>query len=61
MGYVPFELTYGYVPKMIKTIEKTEYTGVQDFANKARDMVLNAHDALIGAQIDQTYHANQKQ
>ena len=48
-GYVPFELTYGYVPKMIKTIERTEYAGVQDFANKARDMVLNAHDALIGA------------
>ena len=59
-GYAPFELTYGYVPKMIKTIEKTEYAGVQDFANKARDMVLNAHDALIGARIDQTYHANQK-
>ena len=46
MGYVPFELTYGYMPKMIKTIEKTEYAGVQDFANKARDVVLNAHDAL---------------
>ena len=34
---------------------------VQDFADKARDMVLNAHDALIRARIDQTYHANQKQ
>ena len=40
-GYVPFELTYGYMPKMIKTIKKTEYTRLQDFANKARDMVLN--------------------
>ena len=47
--------------KMIKTIKKTKYTRVQDFTNKARDMVLNAHDALIGARIDQTYHANQKQ
>ena len=60
MGYMPFELTYRYVPKMIKTIEKTKYPRVQDFANKARDMVLNAHDTLIRAQIDQTYHANQK-
>ena len=59
-GYVPFELTYRYVPKMIKTIEKTKYARVQDFANKARDMVLNAHNTLIRAQIDQTYHANQK-
>ncbi len=59
-GYAPFELTYGYVPKMIKMIERTEYAGVQDFADKARDMVLNAHDALIRARIDQTYHANQK-
>ena len=57
MGYTPFELTYGY---MIKTIERTKYARVQDFANKARDMVLNTHDALIRARIDQTYHANQK-
>lgn len=57
-GFAPFELTYGYIPKMIQSVGMSEFTGVQDFADNARDMVLRAHDALIESRVDQTHHAN---
>jgi len=57
-GFAPFELTYGYIPKMIQSVGTSEFSGVQDFAENARDMVTRAHDALIESRIQQTHHAN---
>jgi hypothetical protein len=43
-GFTPFELMYGYIPKTIQTIGESEFAGVQDFADNARDLVIRAHD-----------------
>ena len=59
-GYVPFKLTYGYIPQTIQSVGETVYTGVQDFANSACDMVIRAHDSLIAACVEQTHQANQQ-
>ena len=59
-GYVPFKLTYGYIPQTIQSVGETVYTGVQDFANSACDMVIRAHDSLIAACVEQTHQANQR-
>ena len=60
MGYMPFELTYGYIPQTIQSVGETIYTGVQDFANSMCDMVIRAHNALIAARMEQTHQANQR-
>src|SRR5271154_5902684 len=57
-GFAPFELTYGYIPRTIQTIGESEFAGVQDFADNARDLVIRAHDALIESQVMQTHSAN---
>jgi len=57
-GFAPFELTYGYIPKTIQTIGESEFAGVQDFAENARNLVMRAHDALIESRVKQTHHAN---
>jgi len=57
-GFAPFELTYGYIPRTIQTIGESEFAGVQDFADNARDLVIRAHDALIESRVMQTHSAN---
>ena len=57
-GFTPFELTYGYIPKTIQTIGESEFAGVQDFAENARNLIMRAHDTLIESHIKQMHHAN---
>jgi hypothetical protein len=57
-GFAPFELTYGCMPKTIQTIGESQFAGVQDFTDNARDLVIRAHDALIKSRIRQTHDVN---
>jgi hypothetical protein len=57
-SFTPFKLTYGYMPKTIQTIGESQFAGVQDFADNARDLVIRAHDALIKSHVRQTHDAN---
>ena len=59
-GYAPFELTYGYMPTILKDVGMSEFAGVQDFVDNAHDMIIHAHDALIEAHVDQTFQANKR-
>lgn len=59
-GYAPFELTYGYIPTILKDVGTSDFAGVQDFADNARNMIIHAHDALIEARVDQTFQANKR-
>ena len=36
----------------------SEYAGVQEYAEAARDMVTHAHDAIIVSRVEQTHYAN---
>ncbi|KAL1937189.1 hypothetical protein VTO73DRAFT_14488 [Trametes versicolor] len=58
-GFAPFELTGGFMPRMIADIgSASALPGVQEFAERAVDYVRQAHDALIASRVDQTFHAN---
>jgi len=59
-GFAPFELTYGYVPQNLQSVETSEFAGVQSFAENAREMQVRAHDALIASRVEQTHFANVK-
>jgi hypothetical protein len=59
-GFVPFELTYGYLPRIIQSVGESSFAGVQDFTNDMRDMVIRAHDAIIASHVNQTHQANQQ-
>ena len=56
--FVPFKLTYRYIPKAIQAIGTSEYTRVQDFTNNMRDLVIRAHNMLIKSHIWQTHNMN---
>ena len=59
-GYAPFELVYGFMPKMTMEIPPSDYPGVVDFANKAKENLQSAHDAIIHNCIQQTIQANKR-
>jgi hypothetical protein len=60
-GFTPFELTYGYLPWIIQSVGESSFSGVQDFADNVRDMVIHAHNAIITSRVNQTHQANQWQ
>jgi hypothetical protein len=57
-GFALFKLMYGYIPETIQTIGQSKFPGVQDFADNTRDLVIQAHDALIKSRVRQTHNAN---
>ena len=60
-GFAPFELTYGYLPSMIREVrDEAVMPGVRDFAERALNNMLEAHDALIASRVVQTHYANQR-
>lgn len=51
-GYTPFDLTFGYIPTLrglMDNIPVTVKPGVREFANRARQNLMNAHDSIIAA------------
>ena len=59
-GFAPFELIYGHMPKMCLTAPPSDYPGVNDFTQKARDNLMAAHDTIIHNHAAQTIQANKK-
>jgi hypothetical protein len=59
-GFAPFELTYGYLLRIIQSVGESSFARVQDFADDVRDMVIRAHDAIIASHVNQTHQANQR-
>src|SRR6266705_525348 len=59
-GYAPFELVYSFMPKMMMEIPPSDYPGVIDFANKAKENLQGTHDAIIHNCVHQTIQANKK-
>ena len=59
-GFTPFELTYGYIPQTIQSVGKSQYAGILDYAENTRDMVVQAHNALIASHVEQTHYANSR-
>jgi len=57
-GFAPFELIYGHLPQMVTFIPPSEFTGVQDFAQKALDNLQSAHDAILINRVRQAIQVN---
>ena len=60
-GFAPFELDGGYMPSMIR-----EYTannippGVREFADKALQNLMDAHDSIIELRVTQKHYADKR-
>ena len=62
-GFAPFELNYSYIPslgKILPTIPSEFHPGVRAYAKRAGSNLMEAHDLIIAARVDQTYHANSR-
>lgn len=60
-GEAPFVLNYGRMPPSSMIWNSTsEYPGVRVFAQKMKDAVMKAHDAIIAARVKSTAIANRK-
>jgi hypothetical protein len=57
-GFAPFELMYGFIPRMIQTVEAAKYPGVQAFAQNTVNNFTQACDALIESCVQQTTQSN---
>ncbi|KAJ3911456.1 hypothetical protein F5877DRAFT_15675, partial [Lentinula edodes] len=59
-GFAPFELTYGYIPSMLREVRNSTNAppGVRAFGMQAMQSLYDAHDAIIEARVFQTYQAN---
>ena len=58
MGYAPFELVNGHIPRMTMTIPPSDIPGVREFAERARNNLSAAHDAIIHSRMNQTIQAD---
>ena len=59
-GYAPFKLVYSFMPRMMMETPPLDHPGVVDFANKAKENLQKAHNAIIHNHIQQTIQANKK-
>jgi transposase InsO family protein len=57
-GFSPFFLNYGRVPDTMIWNNNSEYPGVRIFAQRMKDAIMTAHDAIIAARVYQTFQAN---
>ncbi|TDL15858.1 hypothetical protein BD410DRAFT_732031, partial [Rickenella mellea] len=57
-GFAPFVLNSGMMPKSMIWESRSEYPGVRTFAQKMKDAIMSAHDAIIAARVKQTRQAN---
>ncbi len=58
-GYAPFDLTYGYLPRLSELPQgDAQYKGVRDFAERTKLNIDQAHDAIIEACVKSITKAN---
>ncbi|PIL23014.1 hypothetical protein GSI_14321 [Ganoderma sinense ZZ0214-1] len=59
-GFSPFYLNYGQMPRSLIWESESEYPGVQAFAQRMKEAIMVAHDAIIAAHTSQVVQANKK-
>ncbi|KAJ3474431.1 hypothetical protein NLI96_g12462 [Meripilus lineatus] len=57
-GFSPFYLNYGRMPRSLIWEGESTYPGVQEFAERMKQAIMAAHDAIIAARVQQTKQAN---
>ena len=61
MGYAPFELNYGYMPRSGQHISTdTTFKGVKQFAQQAVWNLLDTHDTILEHRIEQMHYSNKR-
>ena len=60
MGFTPFKLDGGYMPSMIRKYKTSKDIplGVCNFADKALQNLLDAHNSIIELRVTQKHHTN---
>ncbi|RPD56920.1 hypothetical protein L226DRAFT_467926, partial [Lentinus tigrinus ALCF2SS1-7] len=57
-GFSPFFLNYGQMPRTLVWSSESEYPGVRAFAQRMKEAIMAAHDAIIAARVGQVLQAN---
>lgn len=57
-GFSPFFLNYGQMSRELVWDTTPEYPDVQRFAQRMKEAIIAAHDAIISARVDQVVQAN---
>lgn len=57
-GFPPFVLNHGMMPRSMVWKGNSDYPGVRIFAQRMKDAILTAHDAILEARVKQTRLAN---
>ncbi len=57
-GFSPFYLNYGQMPRSLVWNSDTSYPGVRAFAQRMKDAIMAAHDAIISTRVGQVLRAN---
>jgi hypothetical protein len=57
-GFSPFFLNTGRMPQPMIWDAKSDYPGVRVFAQRMKDAIMAAHNAIIEARMKQTKQAN---
>src|SRR6266481_3452066 len=61
MGFAPFELNYGHIPKLGQRLSTdTKLNGVRQFTQQVLWNLMTAHDAIIESHVMQTHNANRQ-
>ena len=61
-GYAPFELNYGYMPRLAQQIyTDTSFRGVKQFSQQALWNLLDAHNVIIKHKVVQMHYSNKHQ
>src|SRR6266481_4283477 len=61
MGFAPFELNYGHIPKLGQCLgTDTKFNGVCQFAHQALWNLMTVHDAIIESRIMQMHNTNRQ-
>ncbi|KAJ3000255.1 hypothetical protein NUW54_g6809 [Trametes sanguinea] len=59
-GFSPFYLNYGQMPRSLVWSSECEYPGVQAFAQRVKEAIMAAHDAIIASRTSQVEQANKR-
>src|SRR6266705_3087744 len=59
-GYTPFKLVYSFMLRMTMEIPPSDYPGVVDFTNKAKENLQRANNTIIHNCVQQTIQVNKR-
>ncbi|KIL56333.1 hypothetical protein M378DRAFT_54743, partial [Amanita muscaria Koide BX008] len=60
-GFAPFEVNYGWMPRLIQGLgNESPHEGINQFIENIRDILDRTHDKLVAQRVHQATQANKR-